>query len=454
MEDEKTLNGPSKQIAALIFTDIVGSVALQQKLGTNAYTRYVSRHDEIIKECLSAVPDAKILNETGDGFLIRFTDPSDAVNTALRLQYRLSLEKSEGESINIRMGLNMGLITEMDETNRGSTRAVGMPINLVARVMDLGGAGQILMTRVVYNDAKQFVRNHPDSGLSDRILEPPEWVSHGSYEIDGNDENIEIFEIGLEGIAPLTAPAGSKKARPANQETNKQAGNPENVAPEESEPVDIEDADVLISYAEVDNEPLRSGDEGWISQLQRNLKIRMEQLSGEEVKISRLSGKAFESIGSGGGVAKGMTEAKAIVPVISPPFTNSAGCEKEMEIIYNPETISSQTGSGEPTEAKVVNAIKMPVALESAPDSISSVITKCPGLEFFEREPSTGKVREFNEDLGEDSRQRYYERVYDLAYELCESIKQRPSSDKSTGSEAEQKQKIFLAPTTSELTKE
>ncbi|MDC0201079.1 hypothetical protein OAK04_01685 [Verrucomicrobia bacterium] len=454
MEDEKTLNGPSKQIAALIFTDIVGSVALQQKLGTNAYTRYVSRHDEIIKECLSAVPDAKILNETGDGFLIRFTDPSDAVNTALRLQYRLSLEKSEGESINIRMGLNMGLITEMDETNRGSTRAVGMPINLVARVMDLGGAGQILMTRVVYDDAKQFVRNHPDSGLSDRILEPPEWVSHGSYEIDGNDENIEIFEIGLEGIAPLTAPAGSKKARPANQETNNQTSNSENVAPEESEPVDIEDADVLISYAEVDNEPLRSGDEGWISQLQRNLKIRMEQLSGEEVKISRLSGKAFESIGSGGGVAKGMTEAKAVVPVISPPFTNSAGCEKEMEIIYNPETISSQTGSGEPTEAKVVNAIKMPVALESAPDSISSVITKCPGLEFFEREPSTGKVREFNEDLGEDSRQRYYERVYDLAYELCESIKQKPSSDKSTGSEAEQKQKIFLAPTTSELTKE
>ena len=178
MDIGETTKGPSKQISALIFTDIVGSVALQQKLGTNAYTRYVSRHDEIIKECLSTVPDAKILNETGDGFLIRFTDPSDAVNTALRLQYRLSLEKCEGESINVRMGLNMGLITEMDETNRGATRAVGMPINLVARVMDLGGAGQILMTRVVYDDAKQFVRNHPDSGLSDTILSPPEWMSH------------------------------------------------------------------------------------------------------------------------------------------------------------------------------------------------------------------------------------------------------------------------------------
>ena len=453
MEDEKPIKGNSKQIAALMFTDIVGSVALQQKLGTNDYTRFVSRHDEIIKDCLSTTPNAKILNETGDGFLIRFTDPSDAVNAALRLQYRLSLEKCEGELITVRIGLNMGVITEMDETNRGGTRAVGMPINLVARVMDLGGAGQILMTRVVYDDAKQFVRNHPDSGLSDRILSPPEWIAHGSYEIDGNDENIEIFEVGLEGIAPLSAPQASKKARPANS-LEDEGNSPIAEKKDNPEPVDIQDADVLISYAEVDNEPLRPGDEGWISQLQRNLKIRMEQLSGEEVKISRLSGKAFESIGSGGGIAKEMSEAKAVVPVISPPFTNSAGCQKEMEIIYNPETISSQTGSGEPTEAKVVNAIKMPVTLESAPNSISSVISSCPGLEFFEREPSTGKVREFHESFGEDSRQRYYERVYDLAYELCESIKQRSPSDKSTGTEREKKQKIFLAPTTSELTKE
>ena len=83
------------------------------------------------------------------------------------------------------MGLNMGVVTEMDETNRGGTRAVGMPINLVARVMDLGGASQILMTRVVYDDAKQFVRQHPDTGLTDQVLAPPSWKSHGSYEIDG-----------------------------------------------------------------------------------------------------------------------------------------------------------------------------------------------------------------------------------------------------------------------------
>ena len=65
MEEENN-SVPSKQIAALLFTDIVGSVALQQKLGTNSYTNYVHRHDEIIKDCLSNVQGSKILNERSE----------------------------------------------------------------------------------------------------------------------------------------------------------------------------------------------------------------------------------------------------------------------------------------------------------------------------------------------------------------------------------------------------
>ena len=72
-----------KTLAALMFTDIVGSVDLQQRLGTDAYTRFVARHDTIFKSCLAECDDSAILNETGDGFLVRFSDPAEAVNTAL-----------------------------------------------------------------------------------------------------------------------------------------------------------------------------------------------------------------------------------------------------------------------------------------------------------------------------------------------------------------------------------
>jgi hypothetical protein len=56
-----------KSLVALMFTDLVGSVALQQRLGTAAYMRYVGRHDEIFQQCLARVGDARVLNESGMG---------------------------------------------------------------------------------------------------------------------------------------------------------------------------------------------------------------------------------------------------------------------------------------------------------------------------------------------------------------------------------------------------
>ena len=151
-----------QRLAALMFTDIVGSVALQNKLGTEAYTRFIRRHDEVFKECLSHVSTAEILNETGDGFLVRFDTPTDAVNTALRLQAALHEEVCEGEPLRLCIGLNLGAVTEMEEGVRGEKRAVGMAINLAARVMDLAAGSQILMTRAVFDEARQFVRQHPN----------------------------------------------------------------------------------------------------------------------------------------------------------------------------------------------------------------------------------------------------------------------------------------------------
>ena len=145
--------------------------------------RYVACHDDAFQQCLSKTPDARILNETGDGFLVQFSDPSDAVNAALRLQHTLSTTEAEGERIRIRIGLHLGVVTEMQERIRGEKRAVGMPINLTARIMDLAEAGQILMTRSVYEDARNFVRLHPaaTAGNDDHENLAQTWVSHGFF---------------------------------------------------------------------------------------------------------------------------------------------------------------------------------------------------------------------------------------------------------------------------------
>ena len=46
------------------------------------------------------------------------------------------------------------------------------------------------------------------------------------------------------------------------------------------EPLSLEqlkNSDVLLNYAAIDDHPLQDGKPGWVSQLHRNLEVRMEQ---------------------------------------------------------------------------------------------------------------------------------------------------------------------------------
>ena len=208
---------PQQELVALMFTDIVDSVALQSRLGTAGYTRFIHRHDEIFKSALDPAKGANILNETGDGFLVSFGTATEAVNTALRLQHAAEGESVDGAALRVRIGLHLGEVTQMDEQVRGEKRAVGMAINLASRVMDLAEGGQILMTRPIFDDARQFVRHHPDAegrpGDAEELT--LQWPAHGRYLFKGHDEPLEIYEVGALEFSPLSPPEGSDKAKRA-----------------------------------------------------------------------------------------------------------------------------------------------------------------------------------------------------------------------------------------------
>jgi hypothetical protein len=55
----------------------------------------------------------------------------------------------------------------------------------------------------------------------------------------------------------------------------------------------LKNSDMLLSYAAIDDYPHLPGKPGWVSQLHRNLEVRMEQLSGEKVRITRLPESAI-----------------------------------------------------------------------------------------------------------------------------------------------------------------
>jgi class 3 adenylate cyclase len=438
-----------------MFTDLVGSVAMQQRLGTAAYMRYVARHDQVIQECLAVVRGARVLNETGDGFLVCFDDPADAVNTALRLQSRLVDEVCEGEHVRVRIGLHLGVVTEMQERIRGEKRAVGMPVNLTARIMDLADGGQILMTRAVYEDARHHVREHPQAGAG-RPAPVLKWCSHGFYEIKGDPEPVEVFEVGAEGRAPFAAPEGSAKARrvggpgaPALPD----AGSPAAAPVEVLTPEVIRGSDVFLNYAAIDDQPLVEGQPGWVSQLHRNLLVRVEQLSGRKVGIARLPEESVTPEIEAE-VRGQFPRVKAMVSVVSPPFLHSDVCRREVEEFWR--AAGESGGQWVADKARLLYVLKTAVSREEIPPRLADIFSPLLGFEFFERDSATGRVREFDEAFGPALKQRFFERVYDLAYDVAQILRATKHSGAQPAREGGGvtngvRHRVYLATTTSDV---
>jgi len=57
----------------------------------------------------------------------------------------------------------------------------------------------------------------------------------------------------------------------------------------------LKESDIFINYAGIDDQPVIEGRQGWVSQLHRNLELRLQQLTGEAIRIARHPGQLGES---------------------------------------------------------------------------------------------------------------------------------------------------------------
>lgn len=203
-----------------MFTDIVDSTALKSRLGLRAYSTLVAAHDSRMRELVATIADAEILKDTGDGFMVHFPTASTAVTVALQFQRFIAdlpdLDDAMTEDENprrflVRIGIHMGEVAELGLDIHGRQKVVGLAADLSSRVESLALPGQILLTRNAFDDARQFIRADPSTAAGEG--QELRWMAHGPYLFKGAEEPIEIYEVGVTGVAPLTAPPDSEKAR-------------------------------------------------------------------------------------------------------------------------------------------------------------------------------------------------------------------------------------------------
>lgn len=128
------------QTAAVLFTDLVGFTAFTAECGDDAAVGVLDATRAIVD---GAVREAggQVVKELGDGLLVAFPRADDAIRAAAGLAASFDAAFDAGESpVAVRMGMHHGPVT------RRGDDLVGHTVNVAARVVDLAGPGELLVS--------------------------------------------------------------------------------------------------------------------------------------------------------------------------------------------------------------------------------------------------------------------------------------------------------------------
>ena len=131
-------------IRTILFTDIVGSTSLTQKMGDEAAMELLHLHDSIVRDALAALGGREI-KHLGDGIMASFVSAAAAVKCATRVQQEITkkAQKPKDIPIKIRVGIAAGEPVEHHNDLFGCT------VQLAARLCAHAQPDQILASNVV-----------------------------------------------------------------------------------------------------------------------------------------------------------------------------------------------------------------------------------------------------------------------------------------------------------------
>ncbi|HEX5936260.1 MAG TPA: adenylate/guanylate cyclase domain-containing protein [Actinomycetota bacterium] len=171
--------GGARGLGAVLFTDIVGSTAVAADLGNARWGELVARHHRLIRRELRRFGGREI-DTAGDGFFATFERPVDAIRCAVA-----AVDAVRELGIEIRAGVSFG---ELETMGR---KPGGLVVNTAARVMSVGGPGEVLVPSAV----RDLV---PGAGIA--------FVDHGVHRLKGLDDELRLFLVtGLDGAPLATA---------------------------------------------------------------------------------------------------------------------------------------------------------------------------------------------------------------------------------------------------------
>jgi adenylate cyclase len=139
----------------ILFSDIEDSTTLNERLGDDAWVRLLGSHDDLVHEKVRQY-GGHVVKSQGDGFMIAFREPADAVRTGIDIQD--ALRDGTGDRrlrrtpIKVRVGIHCGTAIERDGD------LFGKNVAMAARVASQARGGEILVS----DDVRKALRDVED----------------------------------------------------------------------------------------------------------------------------------------------------------------------------------------------------------------------------------------------------------------------------------------------------
>lgn len=155
-------------LAAVLFTDLVGSTSQLAKVGDREWQELLDRHDQLTSEILARFR-GRLIDRAGDGLLAIFDGPARGVRCAEAICSEL-----RALGLEARAGVHVG------EVELREDKARGIAVHIAARVMSLAQAGEVVVSRTV----KDLTAG---SGLR--------FTDRGMHQLKGVDEPWQVFAL-------------------------------------------------------------------------------------------------------------------------------------------------------------------------------------------------------------------------------------------------------------------
>ena len=179
---------------AVLFTDVVGSTELSQRISTSAADEVRRRHFSLLRQAVAETSGTEVKN-LGDGIMVVFGSASAALGCAVAMQQSVELNDRGEETVGLRIGLSGGEVVAEDDDFFGD------PVVEGARLCAKCESGQVLASKWLLLTAGRRNR-HACRPLGDLALKG----------LSGPVETVEVLWEPLGGAETATIPLPARLA--------------------------------------------------------------------------------------------------------------------------------------------------------------------------------------------------------------------------------------------------